>query len=77
MNKENRIKKIISDLMEENDLKHFDLNNLKHSTSLTNDLGLDSFKLAQLTVQIESEFGIDVFEKSIVRTFGEIVEVLK
>jgi len=53
------------------------LNSLKSSDSLSQDLQLDSLELAELTVLLESEFGIDVFDKGIVRTVGEIVERLK
>ncbi|HPO55889.1 MAG TPA: acyl carrier protein [Ignavibacteriaceae bacterium] len=40
-------------------------------------LNLDSLDLAELTVRIENEFGIDVFEDGIVETVGEIIEKLK
>lgn len=39
---------------------------------LRNDLGLDSLDLAELTVRIEEEFKIDIFENGIVNTIGEI-----
>tara|TARA_B110000114_G_C15006600_1_gene363016 strand:- start:672 stop:899 length:228 start_codon:yes stop_codon:yes gene_type:complete len=41
------------------------------------DLGLTSFDLATLTVKIEDEFDVDVFEDGIVSTIGEIIEVLE
>jgi len=40
-------------------------------------LGLDSFNLAQLTVEIESEFGVDIFENGVISTVGEIFNQLK
>lgn len=40
--------------------------------NLRNDLSFDSFNLAELTVHIEEEFGVDVFEDGIVNTVGEI-----
>ena len=46
------------------------------ATSLRDDLHFDSFDLAELTVRIESEFGIDVFEDGIVYTVGEILQKL-
>jgi acyl carrier protein len=49
---------------------------IDNNTSLKNDLGLDSLSLAELTVYIEDEFGIDVFEDGIVETVGEIYEKL-
>lgn len=42
-------------------------------TSLRNDLGLDSLDLAELTVRIESEYDVDIFEDGIVTTIGEIM----
>ncbi len=43
---------------------------------LRNDIGLDSLDLAELTVRIEAEFDIDVFEDGIVYSVGEIYEKL-
>lgn len=45
--------------------------------SLRDDLGFDSLDLAELTVRIESEFGIDIFEDSIVLTIEEVLNKLK
>lgn len=39
---------------------------------LRSDIGFDSFNLAELTVHIEEEFGVDIFEDGIVNTVGEI-----
>ena len=39
---------------------------------LHDDLGLTSFDLAELTVNIEDEFDIDIFEDGLVNTVGEI-----
>lgn len=39
---------------------------------LRDDLGLTSFDLAELTVNIEDEFDIDIFEDGLVNTIGEI-----
>lgn len=44
--------------------------------NLRYDLGLDSLDLAELTVRIENEFGVDIFEDGIVETVGEILEKL-
>ena len=43
---------------------------------LRNDFGFDSLDLAELTVRIESEFGIDIFEDGIVSTVGEVLNKL-
>ena len=50
---------------------------ISESTSLREDLSFDSFDMAELTVKIESEFGVDIFEDGIVYTVGEIVKKLK
>ena len=46
-------------------------------TDLRNDLGLDSFDLAELTVRIEESTGIDIFENGIVNTVGQILTILE
>lgn len=53
------------------------LSSLKHDLSLTDDLGFDSLALAKLTVIIEDEFNIDIFEDGIVYTIGDIIKKLK
>lgn len=45
-------------------------------SKLRDDLGLDSFNLAELTVHIEEEFGIDIFEDGLVSTVREIYSKL-
>jgi len=44
---------------------------------LREDLNFDSFDLAELTVKIEEEFGIDIFENGLVNTVNEIYEKLQ
>jgi len=46
---------------------------IKENSHLRNELGLDSLDLAELTVRIEAEFDVDVFENGIVNTVEEIV----
>ena len=41
---------------------------------LRKDIGLDSLDLAELTVRIEAEYDIDIFEDGIVNQVGEIYE---
>lgn len=43
---------------------------------LRNDIGFDSLDLAELTVRIEAEYDIDIFEDGIVNTVSEILEKL-
>jgi acyl carrier protein len=45
---------------------------LNKETTLREDLALTSFDLAELTVKIEDEFDIDIFEDGLVNTIGEI-----
>ncbi len=53
------------------------VHDLSCETSLQQDLGFDSLELAELTVRIEAEFGVDVFAQGVIRTVGEIVERLQ
>lgn len=46
-------------------------------TKLREDLNLTSFDLAELTVKIEDEFDIDIFEDGLVSTMGEIFAKLE
>lgn len=50
---------------------------LLSTENLREDLGLTSFDLAELTVKIEDEFDIDIFEDGLVNTVGEIYSKLK
>lgn len=46
-------------------------------TKLREDLNLTSFDLAELTVKVEDEFDIDIFEDGLVSTVGEIFTKLE
>lgn len=50
---------------------------LDDSDSLRDVLGLTSFDLAELTVRIEDEFDIDIFEDGLVNTIGEVYAKLE
>ncbi len=50
---------------------------INESTNLRNDLGMDSIALAELTVRIDEEFQVDIFDNGIVVTVAEIYEKLK
>ena len=41
---------------------------------LRNDIGFDSLDLAELTVRIEAEYDIDIFEDGIISTISEIFD---
>ena len=49
---------------------------IDENMSLKDDIGLDSLGLAELTVRIEAEYDVDIFEDGIVTTVGEIVQKL-
>ena len=49
---------------------------LTEEMRLREDLNLDSFDLAELTVKIEDEFDIDIFEDGLVLTVGDILNKL-
>ncbi len=52
------------------------LTNLSPDMHLRNDIGFDSLDLAELTVRIEAEYDIDIFEDGIVNTVSEILAKL-
>ena len=68
------VKKIIKEIIEENGEK---LNVEITKDSLLRDLGLSSFDLATLTVKIEDEYDIDIFEDGLVNSVGEILDILE
>jgi len=49
---------------------------LDDNLNLRDDIGFDSFMLAELTVDVEDQFGIDIFENGIVNTIKEIKDIL-
>jgi acyl carrier protein len=52
---------------------HDILTELRSELSLSEDLGFDSLALAELTVVIEDEYGVDIFEEDIIDSIGEIL----
>jgi acyl carrier protein len=69
-----KLKSLINQVLKQNDQEK--VNYLDSSMSLRDDIGLTSFDLATLTVLIEDEYGIDIFENGLVSTVGEIREKL-
>tara|TARA_B110000211_G_C13927459_1_gene485638 strand:- start:236 stop:469 length:234 start_codon:yes stop_codon:yes gene_type:complete len=49
------------------------VDSLNDNDKLRDDLGLDSFDLALLTVIIEEEFNTDIFEDGLVENISEII----
>lgn len=71
----NRVLEIINNIRAKKEMEK--LIDLSPDMSLGFDLGFDSLDLAQLTVLIEDEFGVDIFEEDIIETIGEIYECLE
>lgn len=72
---EQKILEIINSIREAKGLEP--VASLNTADSLRSELGLTSFDLAELTVKIEDEFDIDIFEDGLVSTVGEIFEKLQ
>lgn len=70
-----KILKIINQIRLNNQLD--EINILNEKDNLRSDIGLNSFDLAELTVRIEDEFDIDIFEDGIVNTVEDIYFKLK
>jgi len=70
-----KVLEIINDIRASKDMVA--VGTLAETDTLRNDLGLTSFDLAELTVRIEDEFDIDIFEDGLVNTVGEIYAKLQ
>lgn len=53
------------------------VDSIHESNDLRNDLEFTSFDLAELTVRIEDEFDVDIFEDGLITTIGEIYAKLE
>lgn len=67
---ESKVLEIINEIRASKSLPEID--KITEDTKLREDLSLTSFDLAELTVKIEDEFDIDIFEDGLVSTIGEI-----
>lgn len=72
---EKTILQIINKVLENKSQKKIE--SIDSKTNLRDDIGFDSLDLAELTVLIEAEFDIDIFENGIIITVGEIFEKLR
>lgn len=61
---------IITQLQLENGIQVSEV--INDTDDLINDLGFDSLNLAELTVIIEDDYGVDIFENGIIRKVYEI-----
>jgi acyl carrier protein len=69
------IRSIIEDLLSESGKPMLD--GLGSGLRLREDLGLDSMELAILTVRIEAVYQVDVFERGLATTVGEVAERIR
>lgn len=72
---ETKVLNIINQIRESKGLEN--LSSLSSELNLRDDIGFTSFDLAELTVRIEDEFDIDIFEDGLVSTVGEIYAKLE
>jgi acyl carrier protein len=75
MHKKEIVLKAINRILERKNQKILD--NLDENISLRNDLGFDSLDLAELTVRIEDETGVDIFADGIIDKISEVLERLE
>lgn len=67
---EQKVLEIVNNIRAAKDLAP--VSKLQADDRLRDDLDFTSFDLAELTVNIEDEFDIDIFEDGLVNTIGEI-----
>ena len=53
------------------------ISKIESTNDLRSSFMFDSLDLAEFTVRIEKEFGIDIFEDGFVTTIGDVVQKLK
>lgn len=53
------------------------ISNILPNNHLKNDLGLESFDMVELVVELEDEFGVDIFEAGNVETINDVLERIK
>lgn len=71
MNKIEVITTVVNTIRENKGLEPF--TNISEQTHLRDQLELDSLDLAEFTVRVEKETGVDVFADGLVQTVGEVV----
>lgn len=67
---------VVNDILEKKEESR-SVERLPDDRSLTEDLGLDSLDLAEMTVRLEDRHGVDVFEDDVVDEVGEVLEKLE
>lgn len=69
-----KLLEIINTTLSNNDLK--EINDLDPKFGLQSDLEMDSIVLAELTVRLEDDFDVDIFENGMVHTIQDIITIL-
>lgn len=72
---EKKVIAIIEKVINDNDIKPI-VDSINKDTDLIMDLNFDSFNMAQLTVELEAEFGVDIFESGLISNVQEILSKL-
>ena len=70
-----KIKIIINEILADSGRESLD--KIEPDQNLMDDIGLDSLDLATLTVKIEQEFEIDIFENGIISTVKQIIDQIE
>jgi acyl carrier protein len=70
----NKISEIIEQILKDNGES---LSSAITQYTTFQDIGLTSFDLATLTVEIEDEFDVDIFEDGIITNIGEIIKLIE
>lgn len=76
ISKRDTLKTILNDILSEKE-EGSPVDALSRGVSLTDDLGLDSLDLAEMTVRLEDRYGVDVFEEEVVDEVGEVLDKLE
>jgi len=66
------IRKIINTVLKNRNKQ--EVSEINENSHLRSDIGFDSLDLAELTVRIEAEYDVDIFEDGIINTVGEIMQ---
>jgi len=75
MDKKVFLLEVVNSIRANKDLVKF--SEIHETDRLREDYGFTSFDLAELTVKIEDEYDIDIFEDGLVNTVGEIIVKLE
>jgi acyl carrier protein len=75
MDKKNFLLEVVNSIRDNKGLEKLSV--INETDRLREDYGFTSFDLAELTVKVEDETDIDIFEDGLVNTVGEILAKLE